>query len=172
MQRIAAGDREALARFYDRCSTLLFSVASRILNDADEAEDVVLEVCVQIWDKADTFNPALGKPVIWALTLTRNQAIDRLRSRDRQSRLPDAAAPPAAAPGSVNDTVGPREKTELISSVWNALPNDQRRALEVVYFTGFTQLELAELLREAPGAIRGRIRRAMFKLREGLEGRL
>ena len=96
LRLIAGGDRLAFAEFYDRHATLMFSVASKILNDAGEAEDVLQETFVQIWEKAGKFDPKLGKAASWAAILARNKAIDRIRASQRRSRLAEAAG--AATP--------------------------------------------------------------------------
>src|SRR4029077_8457361 len=85
LRRIGDGDRTAFSLFYDQYSGLLFSIAVKILNDASEAEDVMQEVFLQIWDKAGRYNPLLGKPASWAVTLVRNKAIDRIRASQRRS---------------------------------------------------------------------------------------
>src|SRR2546426_740054 len=90
LRRIGAQDRQALAEFYDQTAGPLFSMSVRILGDAHEAEEVLQEVFVQIWDKAATFDPALGAPFHWALGITRHRSIDRLRARERRSRLLNA----------------------------------------------------------------------------------
>jgi hypothetical protein len=87
LHRIAAQDRQALAEFYDQTAAVLFSTAVRILGDAHEAEEVVQDVFVQIWNKAATFDEALGAPFHWALGITRNRSIDRLRARQRRGRV-------------------------------------------------------------------------------------
>src|SRR5712671_3952219 len=87
LRRVAAQDRQALAEFYDQVAGVLFSTSARILGDAHEAEEVIQDVFVQIWEKAATFDATLGAPFHWALGITRNRSIDRLRSRQRRSRL-------------------------------------------------------------------------------------
>src|SRR4026207_227625 len=82
--RVAQRDREAFSQLYDRYAGVLYSTVLRILNNPDEACDVLQEAFVQIWDKADSYDPSLGKPFNWALTLTRNKAIDRLRALKRR----------------------------------------------------------------------------------------
>src|SRR6266702_101514 len=84
---LAAQDRQALAEFYDQTAAVLFATAVRILGDAHEAEEVVQDVFVQIWNKAATFDVALGAPFHWTLSITRNRCIDRLRTRRRRSSL-------------------------------------------------------------------------------------
>src|SRR5580704_3987497 len=87
LRSIASQDRAAFAEFYDRHSTLMFSVAAKILNDASEAEDVLQESFMQIWEKAARFDPELGKASSWAAILVRNKAIDRIRASQRRTRL-------------------------------------------------------------------------------------
>lgn len=174
LRRIADGDRSAFANFYDQYSGLLFSIAVKVLNDSKEAEDVLQEVFLQIWNKADAYDPMLGRPASWAVTLTRNKAIDRIRASQRRSKLLEQAAIEANAmpddSPSANEKLLGRENSEMIRSVVAALPSDQRRAIELAFFSGLTQDEIAKTLREPLGTIKARIRRGMLKLREKLEG--
>ncbi len=174
LRRIAGGDRSAFSDFYDQYSGLLFSIAVRVLNDSKEAEDVLQEVFLQIWNKADTYDPLLGKPVSWAVTFTRNKAIDRVRASQRRSKLLEQATVeegflPADSP-SANERLCGKENAEMIRSVVAALPSDQKRAIELAFFSGLTQDEIAKTLQEPLGTIKARIRRGMLKLREKLEG--
>src|SRR5437879_5879557 len=84
LARVAKKDADAFSELYDRTSAVLFSVAKSILIDGALAEDVLQEVYVQIWEKAEVFDPALGKPISWAIALTRNKSLDRLRSKKRR----------------------------------------------------------------------------------------
>ena len=174
LRRIGRGDRSAFAEFYDLYANLLFSVAVKILNDQKEAEDVLQEVFVQIWDKAGTFDPQLGKPSSWAITLARNRAIDRIRASRRRARLVEEAATAGALDGgegpTANESVHGREKAALIRTAMAALPSDQRQAIELAFFSGLTQIEISDNLREPLGTIKARIRRGMLKLRDKLEG--
>ena len=173
LRRIAAQDRQALAEFYDLIAGPLFSIATRILGDAHEAEEVVQDVFVQIWEKATTFDAALGSPFHWAMRITRNRSIDRLRSRQRRTKL--------AAQFQENieiTTNGPaaselgEEAVVQIRSCVGKLPADQRRVIEMAFFGGLTHVEIAETLGEPLGTIKARIRRGMMKLRESLQGYL
>ena len=176
LRRIAAGDRSAFAEFYDRHSTLMFSVACKILNDPGEAQDVLQETFLQIWEKAERFDPTLGKASSWVATLTRNKAIDRIRASVRRSRLADEAGTESAIAAEVTDTaneaVHGHDKARLIQSAIVELPADQRRAIELAYFSGLTQHEISEKLQEPLGTIKARIRRGLLKLRDQLEGLL
>jgi RNA polymerase sigma-70 factor, ECF subfamily len=176
LRKIAAGDRTAFGEFYDRHSVLMFSVASRILNDPGDAEDVLQEAFVQIWEKAGNFDPKLGKPSSWAAILVRNKAIDRIRASQRRTRLAQDAGTEMAimAEGneSANETVHGHEKAKLIHSAIVELPVEQRNAIELAYFSGLTQNEISEKLQEPLGTVKARIRRGLLKLRDQLEGLL
>lgn len=174
LRRIAGGDRAAFAEFYDRHSLLMFSVASRILNKPADAEDVMQEAFVQIWEKAQSFDPKLGKAASWAAILVRNKAIDRIRASQRRTRLAQEAGPElafaASSTDSANEAIHGSEKAKLIQTAIVDLPAEQRRAIEMAYFTGLTHIEISEKLKEPLGTIKARIRRGLLKLREQLEG--
>ena len=176
LRQIAAGDRAAFAEFYDRHVTLMFSVASKILNDATDAEDVVQEAFVQIWEKAGKFDPKLGKAASWAAILARNKAIDRIRASQRRSRLAEEAGLEFSVAAEVNDTANDaihgNEKAKLIQSAIIELPMEQRSAIELAYFSGLTQNEISEKLNQPLGTVKARIRRGLLKLRDQLEGML
>ena len=173
LRSIGEGDRYAFSCFYDQYSRLLFSIAFRILNDQKDSEDVLQEVFVQIWDKAGTYNPRLGKPISWAVTLTRNKAVDFIRAHQRRFKLIEHASTEMevrAGFATANESVHRPEHAELISSAVAELPADQRMAIEMAFFSGFTQNEISETLKEPLGTIKARIRRGMLKLRDRLEG--
>ena len=144
----------------------------RILGDAHEAEEVIQDVFVQIWDKAATFDPAIAAPFSWALSITRNRSIDRLRARQRRSRLinelQEAAADsaPQEAPG---QTALAEDELAAVRAAVGSLPPEQRQAIEMAFFRGLTHLEIAEKLHEPLGTIKARIRRGMLKLRDSLQ---
>jgi RNA polymerase sigma-70 factor (ECF subfamily) len=173
LQRIAAQDRQALTEFYEQTVTVLFSTAVRILGDAHEAEDVVQDVFVQIWNKAATFDAALGAPFHWALGIARNRAIDRLRARQRRGRMleevtQETEANPASA--TVHHDVGlSEEELANVRSAVKNLPTDQRQAIELAFFGGLTHAEIATELKEPLGTVKARIRRGMLKLKENLQ---
>ena len=172
LRRIGAGDRDAFTEFYDRHATLMFSVACKILNQSSEAEDVLQETFVQIWEKAERFDPKLGKAGSWAATLVRNKAIDRIRAAQRRSRLADEAGVEQAIStegmDTANEVVHGHEKAKLIQSVITGLPSEQRQAIELAYFSGLTQDEISKKLNEPLGTIKARIRRGLLKLRDQL----
>ena len=173
LQRIAAQDRDALAEFYDQVAGLLYSTAFRILGDAHEAEEVIQDVFVQIWEKANKFDPAVGISSYWALSIARNRAIDRLRARQRRSRLMDdfqesGAVEISKASDAANASLSGDELASVRGAV-SQLPADQRQAIEMAFFGGMTHHEIAEKLKEPLGTVKARIRRGMLKLRESLQ---
>jgi RNA polymerase sigma-70 factor, ECF subfamily len=176
LRRIAAGDRAAFAEFYDRHSTLMFSVAVKILHDLTEAEDILQEAFVEIWTKAGKYDPKLGKATSWVAILVRNRAVDKIRASERRKRLGQAAGTESSilseSHDAVNETIQGQEKAKLIQSVVRELPMEQRQAIELAYFSGLTQNEISERLHEPLGTIKARIRRGMLKLRDQLEGLL
>lgn len=175
LRRIAAHDRQAVAEFYDQVAGALFSTATRILGDAHEAEEVVQDVFVQIWEKAGTFDAALGSPFTWAMRITRNRAIDRLRARQRRTKLAEqfeANLTIGAAQGSVALEQLDPEAVRRIHATVSSLPADQKRVIEMAFFGGQTHMEIAATLGEPLGTIKARIRRGMLKLRESLQGYL
>jgi RNA polymerase sigma-70 factor, ECF subfamily len=176
LRQIAAGDRASFAEFYDRHSTLMFSVACKILNDTNEAEDVLQEAFMQIWEKAAKFDPKLGKASSWAAILVRNKAIDRIRASQRRTRLAEEAGAEQASTAKVDDTANEavygHEKANMIQSAIVELPSEQRQAIELAYFSGLTQDEISKKLNQPLGTIKARIRRGLLKLRDQLEGLL
>jgi len=176
LQRIAGQDRQALAEFYDQTSGAIFSTAVRILGDAHEAEEVIQDAFLQIWGKASTFDVALGAPFYWALSITRNRAIDRLRARQRRVRLADelheAAVSDASPFAPPTQSALSQEDLAAVRSAVNGLPGEQRQAIDMAFFGGMTHAEIAEALHEPLGTIKARIRRGMLKLRESLQAYL
>jgi RNA polymerase sigma-70 factor (ECF subfamily) len=173
LRRVAARDMEALAKFYDQTAGALFSVAIRILGDPTEAEEVIQDVFVQIWDKAPIFDPALGSAIHWALSITRHRAIDRLRSRHRRARLLEEFQNATEPDSTVASGQSPRalhaDEAALVRRALDSLPADQRQAIQLAFFEGQTHLEIAEALHQPLGTIKARIRRGMLKLRDSLQ---
>jgi len=173
LRRVAARDRQALADFYDQVAGVLFSTAVRILGDQQEAEEVIQDVFVQIWEKAPMFDIVLGTPFHWAVSITRNRAIDRLRSRQRRARVIEGfreeMASETAQYASATTPSLDTEHISLIRNTVSSLPPDQRQAIELAFFSGLTHAEIADKLSEPLGTVKARIRRGMLKLRESLQ---
>jgi len=171
LRKIAQGDRRSFEELYDRFSGILFSTAYRVLNQQEAAEDVLQDVFIQIWEKAPLYDPERGKPITWAVTLTRHKAIDRLRSLQRRSRLQDEAQKESQTleqfdGRSSYDAVSSAETAKLVRAALLSLTADQREAIELAFFSSLTQAEIAERLHEPLGTVKARIRRGMMKLRD------
>lgn len=171
MARLARQDIEAFESLYNRYGTLVFSTALRVLGDPDAAEDVTQEVFLRIWRHPDRYAPQRGHFVPWILSVARNGAVDAVRSRGRRRRHEiDAEEPERDLPsdGGRDDPALMAELVDERQKVRRALaclPADQRRAISMAYFGGYTQQEIADLLREPLGTIKTRIRLGMQKLR-------
>jgi RNA polymerase sigma-70 factor (ECF subfamily) len=175
IERIQNSDRTAFMGFYDRFSPLLFSVAARILGDRKEAEDVLQEVMLVIWNKSGEYDPELGSVSSWAVALTRNKALDRLRARTRRLRLIEEVAIMAedsdsSYTPSANDVVHGKERADMLRTAMKELPAEQRMAIELAFFTGLSQTDIATRLQQPLGTVKARIRRGMLRLREQLGG--
>lgn len=171
LQRIGQGDRAGFQELYDRFAGILFTTALRVLNDQREAEDVLQEVFVQIWEKATLYIPERGKPLTWAMTLTRNKSIDRLRSIQRRARLRDEVENEADVSQSIeqrdsSDEVDTMEKGKIIRNAVMQLSQEQREAIEMAFFGGLTQNEIAFRLKQPLGTVKARIRRGMMRLKD------
>jgi RNA polymerase sigma-70 factor (ECF subfamily) len=168
--RMAEGDKAAFAALYDRFSRPLFSVALRVLREEAEAEDVVHDVFLTLWDKAADYTPDRGSAFGWAVTLTRNRAIDRVRMRRRRAELLDESAAEQLAPAApvphADDALAARETARSVRAAVSALPPEQQRALELAFFSGLTQQEIAARLQEPLGTVKARIRRGLLRLRD------
>jgi RNA polymerase sigma-70 factor (ECF subfamily) len=167
LHAVARGDEEALARLYDQYRVILFSVLVRILNSREEAEDVLQEVFLQVWRRAKDFDEERGRPFTWLITLARSRAIDRIRQLSARQRLADSAAQntPDEASDAVSDTLH-SEQREIVARALATLPEEQRRTLDLAYFEGLTQSEIAEKLSTPLGTVKTRMRSGMTKLRE------
>ena len=177
LARTARGDTAALARLYDRHSGLLFSLVVHILRDRHEAEDVLQEAFLQIWERAPLYDPTLGKPMSWLVSLTRNKAIDRFRKRRRAAETvaqATAAAEvwPTHVPADEAHAPQAQDDAALIRRALMELSAAQRQAIELAFLSGLTHLEIAEKLATPAGTIKARIRRGMMTMRDALEGQL
>ncbi len=174
LRRIAEGDRGSFEELYRRYSGVLYAAARRVLTEDADAQDVLQEVFIQIWDKARLYDAAKGKPITWALTLIRNRSIDRVRAIQRRSRLRDDAqreAPPDESTDAKEALQGVElsETGTILRNAMTQLSPEQREVIELAYFQGLTQSEIADRLGEPLGTIKARARRGMLKLKDLVE---
>ena len=173
--RLAAGDTDALSLLYDRYAGAVFSLLVRILGDRPSAEELLQEVFVRVWQRAGTYEGARGKPLTWVLGIAHNLAIDEVRRRKRRPIEADdrdedgqntllLALPAEGADPS--DLAWERLRREQILAALAQLPPAQRTLIELAYFEGYTQSQLAARLGEPLGTIKTRMRLAAQKLRE------
>ena len=173
---ISDGNEEAFSRLYDKFSGPLYSMLMKILGNAQDAEEVLQLAFLQVWKRAATFEPGRAKVFTWLVVITRTKAIDRIRHRQRQNRLVEEAAreaPPQThsfAPDS--KPVMWHEQRELLRTALEQIPSDQKEAIEMAFFQGLTQSEIADALGAPLGTVKARIRRGMLRLRDALKGRL
>jgi RNA polymerase sigma-70 factor (ECF subfamily) len=169
---IASGDQAALGRVYDRFHRLVFSLALRVLGDRTEAEEVSQDVFLRLWHRAGNFDPARGELLGWLITVTRNRAIDTLRSRQHRESgawtpMPESldtagwmgtrlATPPAAAA---------IEASQRVGKMLESLGEPQRKIIELSYYEGYSQSEIAELLHLPLGSVKTWTRTALAALR-------
>jgi RNA polymerase sigma-70 factor (ECF subfamily) len=175
IEQIARGDAAALAALYDGTSALVNGLALRILHDPGAAEEVTLDVYLQVWRQAQRYDAARGAPLAWLLTLARSRAIDRRRAGvgRRCESEPLATAMAFAAPGPCpEEDSAAAERGRLIRRALAGLAVDQRKTIELAYFAGLSHAEIARTLGEPLGTVKTRIRLGMMRLRESLGGTL
>jgi RNA polymerase sigma-70 factor, ECF subfamily len=169
-QRIRTGDREALGELYDQYASVALAVALRIVADRGQAEDLVHDAFVTVWEKIDRYDIARGSLRSWVLTIVRNRSIDRVRAArpgieigeaDEQSLLQTDTNPTWDA------TVARLGSTQLRAAM-ATLPDEQREAIELAYFGGHTYREIAGIVGIAEGTANGRLRLGLAKLRSSL----
>ena len=172
IRRMCDADETALGALYDRWMRSLYSLVFHLLKDADEAEDVVEETFWQAWRKASSYEPSRGAVSTWLLTIGRRRALDRLRARGRRREesitqiggLADLESP---APDPLQVTEGSERRSQVLAAL-RELPAEQREVLELGYFQGLSQTEIADVTSQPLGTVKTRMRLAMQKLREPL----
>jgi len=172
--RLAAGELEAVRALYERHGKLAYSLAVRILGDPGRAEDVVQDAFMRVWTHSSSFDANRGSLRTWLLTTVRNRAIDYLRGQSGQERSELELFLNVPAHGYGSDPwreVSESLERQAVREALNSLPPDQRQVVELAYFGGFTQREIAEIVQVPLGTIKGRTRLALEKLSSYLQGR-
>jgi RNA polymerase sigma factor (sigma-70 family) len=166
---VGRGDREAFARLYDMYGGAAYSLAVRIVRDRALASDVVQNTFLAIWTQARTFDSSRGQPSTWILTMTHHKAVDMVRREERRRAEPLDDAPAAADPEpAVEHQAWLGVAREQIAAALARLPDPHREVIELAYFAGYTQSELAERLAVPIGTVKSRTFAAMNALREAL----
>ena len=176
LREIASGQSVALGALYDRYSRLVYSLAFAIVNDQGLAEEISQEVFLQVWNKAGTYQPGIGKVSTWVSSIARHRAIDQLR---RQQTRPeghrgeweasdDSDEPDLVDPVGLETQVDSHLDGRVLLRAIHHLPKEQQHVLALAYFQGLSHQEIAEATGEPLGTIKTRIRLAMQKLRTAL----
>ncbi|MCC6406165.1 MAG: sigma-70 family RNA polymerase sigma factor [Planctomycetes bacterium] len=166
---VAAGDHAALASLYDSTQRFVFTLVTRLVRDRATAEEVTLDVYLQVWRRASSYAPERGKVLAWLLTIARSRALDRARAervRDVESNVEERKD--LVAPCECDPKLEPEreERCQLVAKALSALPEAQRRVVELAYFGGLSHTEIAERLSEPLGTVKTRVRLGLIKLRE------
>ncbi|MBI1852318.1 MAG: sigma-70 family RNA polymerase sigma factor [Planctomycetes bacterium] len=175
LQSVARGDERALATLYDRYSSFSFALLFRMLGDRDEAEDALQEVFLKVWRSADRFDPKIGTVSTWLSILTRNHAVDRLRSGRRATRRAQSSlGGPSGSLEPADPKLEPAAQTAIdedaafVRRCLNELPREQLIPIELAYFDHLSQSEIAETLQQPLGTVKTRMRSGLQKLRKSL----
>jgi RNA polymerase sigma-70 factor (ECF subfamily) len=163
---VASSDEQALAELYDRFGRVAYGLALRILRDEALAQDAVQEAFLGIWRSADRFLAERAKASTWVLTFVHRRAVDLVRREDRRRGEPLERAPEAAAPATAEDEATLGFQRRLVQQALAQLPPEQREALELGYYGGLTQSELAEQLGQPLGTIKSRMFSGLSRLRD------
>ena len=166
--RMAQRDTEALARFYDRYAPLAFSLILRIVRDRTDASEVLQDVFWEAWEAAGAYDPARGTPEAWVAMRARARAIDRVRSLRRRHEMFVAPVNEAATPEAEAqpDAAESAELRGAVRSALGQLSEAQREAIELAYYVGLTQSEIAARTKQPLGTVKTRIRLGLERLRE------
>ena len=172
MRLVAGGDGDALSQLFQRYAGAVYSLAYRMLNDREGAEELLNEAFVRVWRQAPSFDARRGKFSTWLMSVSRNLAIDELRSRRSRPQRSDPLTPGDANLDPVDDRVDVErdvwqaERRRLIRQALRELPPAQRQALEMAYFEGLTQSEISARLGDPLGTTKTRVRLGLQKLRD------
>lgn len=176
LAKIAESDRQALEALYDRYGRRVFALAARMLNDPQSSEEVTQDVFMSVWRRVTSYKPGRGKFTTWLFSIAHNRTIDELRKRMRDRNrdnqniddhidIKEETALPA-------DQIVAQSEFDMVKHAMKALPEEQRRVVELSYFGGFTQVEISEMTGQPLGTVKTRMRLALKKLRASLANRM
>ena len=163
---VSQSDDEALAELYDRFGGVAYGLALRILRDESLAQDAVQEAFLAVWRTADRFLAERARASTWILTLVHRRAVDLVRRQERRRGEPLESAPEPVASEEVEEQATIRFQRQVVQEALRQLPPDQREALELGYYAGLTQSELAERLGQPLGTIKSRMFTGLTRLRD------
>ncbi len=174
--RAADGDQQAIAALYDRYGDVLYAVAYRVARQRADAEDAVVEAFTQAWRDASRFEASRGSVAGWLAMIARSRALDIVRARVRRDRIttsassrdPDGPLAMGSSPTDPADSYDSTERKRQVQAALETLSPPQRQAIELAFFEGLSQSEIAQRLQEPLGTIKTRVRLGMQKLRESL----
>lgn len=173
--RITRGDESALSSLYDRYGRLLYTLVFRMLHSVEEAEDIVQQIFLQIWNKADSYKADRGSVYTWLVTITRNRTIDRVRSKGFKKHHHNvnlgslAAIADGDRSSDPHSTVLLREYEAIVRSGLQSLDHEVREVLLLAYYQGYSQSEIAEVLDLPLGTVKTRMRKGILILRDILK---
>jgi RNA polymerase sigma-70 factor, ECF subfamily len=171
---VAKGDQQAFSQLYDHSSTLLYTLAFRILGNREEADDLLQDVYLEVWRKVVRYDVGRGTPIAWLITLTRSRAIDRLRSRSTRGHHTTVGLDPTVSSRVADlgpspfETQADQELRMAVGSAMTGLPPAQQQAIELAYYEGLSHNEIAARLNQPLGTVKTRIKLGMSKLRDSL----
>lgn len=174
MRRLYHRDKRAFEAIFDRYGDLVYSTVLRVLRDAHLAEDVSQEIFVRLWRKPQSYVAERGRFLTWLIAVTRNRAVDEVRSRGRRQRHETASPEEQERELPAGDSIDPAlnaqlsEQARIVRAALAELPPEQREIIELAYFGGLTQQEISERLDQPLGTVKTRIRLGMQKLRAAL----
>jgi RNA polymerase sigma-70 factor, ECF subfamily len=174
LARIVKGDQQAFSELYDHSSTLLYTLAFRILGSREEADELLQDVYLEVWRKVSRYDVGRGTPVAWLITLTRSRAIDRLRARGARGHLATTSLEQSTAARARDlgpspfETQADQELRLAVGTAITSLPTAQQQAIELAYYEGLSHFEIAARLNQPLGTVKTRIKLGMSKLRETL----
>jgi RNA polymerase sigma-70 factor, ECF subfamily len=168
LERIVSRDPSAVGDLYDRHSRFLFGLILRILRDRSEAEEVLQEVFVAVWNRADTYDVAAGSPAAWLVRIARNRAIDRLRANTARVRAVKSVPVELEASENPETSAWLGEQQRAVKQALEMIPREQRDLIEEAYYQGLTHSELAARHKLPLGTVKTRIRNGLLTLRQQL----
>jgi RNA polymerase sigma-70 factor, ECF subfamily len=164
VEAVARADEDALGELYDRFGKVAYGLAYKILQDAALAEDAVQEAFIQIWRGAGSYRPERAKASTWLLTFVHRRAVDLVRREQKRRTLPVVGELQGSDPGA-DEAAATRSRREIVQDALRRLPPEQREPIELAYYGGLTQSELAERLDQPLGTIKSRMFSGLQRLR-------